>query len=75
MEPPLSYDKEEEDTDKDKDKDKDKEDKEKNEEAIIVLTLQHAHRICYISAVTMQTRHVLPKVTGQTATSPNLNFG
>jgi hypothetical protein len=39
-------------------------------------TIQHAQWICYISAVTMQTRHVLPKVTDQTPTSPNLlNFG
>jgi len=30
-------------------------------------------RICYISTVTMQTRHVLTKVTDQTPTSPNLD--
>jgi hypothetical protein len=30
---------------------------------------------CNISAVTMQTMHVLLKVTDQTPTSPNLDFG
>jgi len=63
-----------EDEDKDKDKEQE-EDEEKEEEAIIALALQHTQRICYISAVTMQTRHVLPKVTNQTPTSPNLDFG
>jgi hypothetical protein len=58
----------------DKDKEEKEEDKEKEEEAIRALTLQHAQRICYISTVTMQTRHVLPKVTDQTPTSPNLNI-
>ena len=55
--------------------DEEEEDKEKEEEAIIALTLQHAQRTCYISAVTMQTRHVLPNVTDQTPASPNLDFG
>ena len=69
---PPSQDKEEED----KDKEEEEEDEEKEEEeAIIALALQHTQRICYISAVTMQTRHVLPKVTNQTPTSPNLDFG
>jgi len=69
VEPPPLLDKEE-----DKEKEQE-EDKEKEEEAIIALALQHTQRICYISAVTTQTRHVLPKVTNQTPTSPNLNFG
>ncbi len=59
----------------DKDKAEKEEDKEKEEEAIIPLALQHAQRICFISAVTMQTRHVLPKVADQSPTSPNLDFG
>ena len=37
--------------------------------------LKEFQRICDISAVTMQKRHVLPKVANQTPTSPNLNFG
>jgi len=70
VEPPPSKDKEEEDKDKGQE-----DDEEKEEEAIIALALQHTQRICFISAVTMHTRHVLPKVTNQTPTSPNLDFG
>ncbi len=70
-EPPPSEDKEEED----KEEKEEEEDEEKEEDAIIALALQHTQRICYISTVTMQTRHVLSKVTYQTPNTPNLNFG
>ena len=70
MEPPPSQDNEEEDKEEEEE-----EVVEEEEEAIIALALQHIQRICYISTVTMQTRHVLSKVTYQTPTSPNLNFG